>query len=122
MATESEGKAVDEKFCSSCGANIKKEAEVCPECGVRQEEASSSGSSEKDPGIAALLSGLTSGWAGQIYNGQIARGVIIFVVQVVNVLLMSVLIGFLTFPLVWIIGIYDAYNQAKKINAGEVQV
>jgi TM2 domain-containing membrane protein YozV len=26
----------DEKFCSSCGAIIKKEAEICPKCGVRQ--------------------------------------------------------------------------------------
>ncbi|MDR2797633.1 MAG: TM2 domain-containing protein [Treponema sp.] len=24
-----------EKFCSSCGAVIKKEAELCPKCGVR---------------------------------------------------------------------------------------
>jgi TM2 domain-containing membrane protein YozV/predicted RNA-binding Zn-ribbon protein involved in translation (DUF1610 family) len=29
-------KAADEKFCSSCGAIIKKEAEICPKCGVRQ--------------------------------------------------------------------------------------
>ena len=29
-------KAADEVFCSSCGAVIKKEAEICPKCGVRQ--------------------------------------------------------------------------------------
>ena len=29
----------DEAFCSSCGEVIKAEAEVCPECGVRQQEA-----------------------------------------------------------------------------------
>jgi RNA polymerase subunit RPABC4/transcription elongation factor Spt4 len=29
-------KATDEKFCSTCGAIIKKEAEICPKCGVRQ--------------------------------------------------------------------------------------
>ena len=29
-------KAVDEAFCSSCGEVIKKEAEICPKCGVRQ--------------------------------------------------------------------------------------
>jgi predicted RNA-binding Zn-ribbon protein involved in translation (DUF1610 family) len=29
-------KGNDEKFCSSCGAVIKKEAEICPKCGVRQ--------------------------------------------------------------------------------------
>jgi hypothetical protein len=32
-------KAQDEKFCSSCGAAIKKEAEICPKCGVRQSSA-----------------------------------------------------------------------------------
>ncbi len=25
----------DEGFCSACGAVIKKEAEICPKCGVR---------------------------------------------------------------------------------------
>jgi TM2 domain-containing membrane protein YozV len=29
-------KAVDEKFCSECGAIIKIKAEICPKCGVRQ--------------------------------------------------------------------------------------
>lgn len=29
----------DEKFCRTCGELIKKEAEICPECGVRQDEA-----------------------------------------------------------------------------------
>jgi len=29
-------KAEDEMFCSSCGAVIKKAAEICPKCGVRQ--------------------------------------------------------------------------------------
>lgn len=32
-------KAQDEKFCSSCGSAIKKEAEICPKCGVRQSSA-----------------------------------------------------------------------------------
>jgi predicted RNA-binding Zn-ribbon protein involved in translation (DUF1610 family) len=27
-------KATDEAFCSSCGAIIKKEAVICPKCGV----------------------------------------------------------------------------------------
>lgn len=121
MATESSGAAADEKFCSSCGESIKKDAEVCPECGVRQEDATSS-DQEKDPAIAALLSGITSGWAGQIYNGQIARGIVILVIQIINAFLIFFFIGLITFPLVWILGTYDAYNQAQKINAGEVEV
>ncbi|MFC7070002.1 SHOCT domain-containing protein [Halobaculum lipolyticum] len=36
-------KAHDEVFCSSCGAAIKIRAEVCPECGVRNDQHSSNG-------------------------------------------------------------------------------
>lgn len=28
----------DEVYCTSCGSPIKKEADICPECGVRQEQ------------------------------------------------------------------------------------
>lgn len=34
--TEVVQKAVDEKFCTECGAIIKAKAEICPKCGVRQ--------------------------------------------------------------------------------------
>ena len=30
-------KELDEVFCRSCGERIKKEAEICPECGVKKE-------------------------------------------------------------------------------------
>jgi hypothetical protein len=33
----------DEKFCSTCGAVIRKAAEICPKCGVRQMSAPSTG-------------------------------------------------------------------------------
>jgi uncharacterized membrane protein YhaH (DUF805 family) len=36
-------KDIDEVYCSSCGAIIKKEAEICPKCGVRQRPAPSDG-------------------------------------------------------------------------------
>lgn len=35
-------KGADEIFCRSCGEPIKKEAEICPHCGVRNEKASAS--------------------------------------------------------------------------------
>lgn len=108
-------KSVDEQFCSSCGEVIKKEAEICPECGIRQK---GSNSGEKNPGIAAVLSFIITG-AGQIYNGEIGKGIGLMVLQVVNVLLMAVLIGFITFPATWIWAIYDAYKTAEKINTGE---
>lgn len=35
-ATRNRNKAIDEKFCGSCGEIIKIKAEICPKCGVRQ--------------------------------------------------------------------------------------
>ncbi|PUB10212.1 hypothetical protein [Paenisporosarcina sp. OV554] len=69
----------------------------------------------KNPGIAAVLSFFWTG-VGQIYNGQIMKGLILIVVQMINAALMFVLIGFITFPLVWIWGIYDAYKEADRMN------
>lgn len=66
----------------------------------------------KDPGIAAVLSALCTG-LGQIYNGDILKGIVLMCVQVVNVLLMFLLIGFITFPVTWIYGIWDAHQTAK---------
>lgn len=69
----------------------------------------------KNPTLAAILSFLISG-VGQIYNGEVVKGVIIIAVQVVNVLLMGLIVGFITWPAVWIWSIYDAYQVAKRVN------
>ncbi|MHC8516882.1 hypothetical protein [Sporosarcina sp. ITBMC105] len=69
----------------------------------------------KNPGIAAVLSFFWTG-VGQIYNGQILKGLILIGVQMVNALLMFVLIGFITYPIVWVWGIYDAYKTAERSN------
>lgn len=37
----------DEVYCMSCGAIIKERAEICPECGVRQEVADGPGGTEQ---------------------------------------------------------------------------
>lgn len=39
-------KGPDEIYCSSCGEPIKKEADICPHCGVRQDESQESESTE----------------------------------------------------------------------------
>ncbi len=69
----------------------------------------------KSPGLAAVLSFFWTG-VGQIYNGQILKGLILIGVQIVNSLLMFVLIGFITYPIVWIWGMYDAYKTAERHN------
>jgi len=70
----------------------------------------------KNPGVAAVLSFFFTG-LGQIYNGQIAKGILFIVIQTINLLLMYVLIGFITSPLFWIWGMVDAYRSAERINA-----
>lgn len=69
----------------------------------------------KNAGLSAVLSFFWAG-LGQIYNGEIGKGLVIMVAQIINVLLMFILIGFITYPILWIWGIYDSYNTADKIN------
>lgn len=109
------------KYCANCGSEIDKNAEICPECGVRQPGYQQPVYQQKNPGLAAVLSALWVG-IGQIYNGEILKGIILIVIYVISIFLMFIIIGFITTPIIWIFGIYDAYNTAKKINAGEVVV
>jgi TM2 domain-containing membrane protein YozV len=69
----------------------------------------------KNPGLAAVLSFFWMG-LGQIYNGQVAKGILFIICYVTSWLLMFVLIGFITTPILFIWGIIDAYRSAEKIN------
>jgi TM2 domain-containing membrane protein YozV len=74
----------------------------------------------KSEGLAAVLSFLFVG-LGQIYNGQIGKGILFIVLGVIFVFTMLFLIGFILYPLFWIYNIYDAYNTARQINAGQIR-
>ena len=74
----------------------------------------------KNPGVAAVLSFFWAG-LGQIYNGQLAKGIGFIVLYAFCVLLIFVLIGIILVPIVWIIGIWDAYNTAKQYNERQLQ-
>ena len=109
------------KFCHNCGAEIDVDATTCPQCGLLQQGKSITGDL-KNPGLAAILSFLIVG-AGQIYNGQIAKGLLFMVIQVVNFILI-ICTFFLWTPVYLVMFVYvicDAYNVAKKINAGEIK-
>lgn len=69
----------------------------------------------KNAGIAAVLSFFYAG-LGQIYNGEIGKGIGFILAYFVSILLMFVLIGFITTPILWIWGMVDAYRTAEKIN------
>jgi len=70
----------------------------------------------KSPGLAAVLSFFFCG-LGQIYNGQILKGLIFVVTYLTSWWMMWIVIGFITTPIMWIWGIVDAYRVAQKINA-----
>ncbi len=74
----------------------------------------------KQPGIAAVLSFFWTG-VGQIYNGQILKGILLIILQGINGLLMFVGIGFITYPIVWIWGMFDAYKTAERMNYNQNQ-
>lgn len=69
----------------------------------------------KNPGVAVVLSFFIPG-LGQIYNGQIMKGIIFIILASVFGFLTEVLIGYILYPLFWIYNLYDAYNTAKVIN------
>ncbi len=61
----------------------------------------------KSAGLAAVLSFLLPG-LGQIYNGEIFKGLVLVVIDAINGALMFVLIGFITWPITVIYAVYDA--------------
>jgi tetratricopeptide (TPR) repeat protein len=69
----------------------------------------------KIPGLAVLLSFLFPG-LGQIYNGQIQKGIRFIIAGIVSLVLTAVVIGNILYIIIWIIGMVDAYNTAKKIH------
>ena len=69
----------------------------------------------RNPILAAILSLLVAG-LGQIYNGQIGKGVIFIVIQLINGALTAVLIGWFLLPIVGLWAMIDAYMTAKRNN------
>ena len=61
-------------------------------------------------GVPAILSLFVPG-LGQIVKGQVGKGVLIFLGAIVSFLLISLFIGLITTPILWLWNIYDAYND-----------
>ena len=69
----------------------------------------------KNPGLATLFSFFFMG-LGQIYNGQIGKGILFIIMYAISIGLLFFLVGFFTTPILWIWGMVDANRSAKKIN------
>lgn len=74
-------KAEEEKFCSECGAKIRRAAEICPKCGVRQFGHPGVLGANAPNGknrVAAALLALFLGGLGvhKFYLGQVGLGIL----------------------------------------------
>lgn len=72
--------------------------------------------SAKNPGLALVASFFIPG-LGSMINGRAVPGIAIFVAYVTSWFLMLVVIGFVTAPAVWIVGMWHGYSSAQEWNA-----
>lgn len=100
--------------CAHCGKGVCSECAVevggefyCKDCVAKRVGGGGTVKEARSPVLAAILSFFISG-LGQVYNGQVGKGILIF------------LFGWLIIP--WIIGVIDAYRVAVKINNGELSI
>lgn len=111
--------------CPKCGYQISDLASICPRCGARVEFTGPyEKRHQKSPGLAALLSAIIVG-LGQVYNGQIEKGVIFFIFFYISVFVVwySFLLffgfAFLRYMIlisIWMYSIYDAHQTAEWNN------
>lgn len=104
----------------SCGSEILIKAEICPKCGVRVAPLPPTFPpiKRKNRDTALILSFLIIG-LGQIYNGQVGKGIGLIIGQILIVSSMVAMFGpfgFLIGVLIPIYSIVDAYETADKIN------
>jgi TM2 domain-containing membrane protein YozV len=109
------------KYCPECGKPVEGNKNFCSDCGAVLSNAGSvmqrgpaAVQEEKSPNVALLCSFFIPG-LGQVYDGNTARGIGIFI---------GTILGFFVFFIpglvVWIYGMYDARSTAKRMNSGEI--
>lgn len=109
-------------FCSGCGTAVAMDTRFCPKCGTVQGMPVAATPvvvvrERKEPWFALALSFIFSG-LGQIYNGEIGKGIAFIIAHFISLLLIMVVVGFITTPIIWIWGMVDAYKSAERINFG----
>lgn len=134
----------DQDHCRHCGAVFSATAEACPDCGnPHPRSIDPPASTRKVPTVAALLSVLLPG-AGHLYNEQFGRGLLAFLGTITLVgtiafvgLVLDVLVTVASFGTLsllgtvilllavcfgWVLPVsvaaWDAYDQARQLNAG----
>lgn len=115
-------------YCQNCGAQLPDSAKFCDRCGAKigvqgsgpstsEYDMASIMVNKKSEALALILSLIIPG-LGQIYIGQMSKGIML----VVAAIIIGVISAFLLFPIViylvlWIYGMYDAFKGAKEYNS-----
>ena len=110
-----------EVYCRDCGTVISERAEICPECGVRQQDPPKSSldslieelTEGGNPFVAAVLSVVFPG-VGQLYNRELQKGIAVMVASVVALVSVVFGVGIVLYPAVWLYALWDAYKVADR--------
>lgn len=110
--------------CPHCGKPNDDVARFCTACG-KPLAAVPSRTPAKSSGVAVVLSFFWTG-LGQMYNGQIGKGIVLMILQLVllTVGALTLLFGIgiillIAAVVLWAWNLFDAYNTAERINRGE---
>lgn len=108
----------DSVYCRECGATLRRAAEICPECGVRQRPPPSSPAvagllDGRNPLVAALFSAIFPG-LGHVYARDIDMGLFFAVSFLLAVVLILFAVGLVLVPAIWLYAMYDAAKTAQR--------
>jgi TM2 domain-containing membrane protein YozV len=110
--------STDTVYCREYGAEIRRAAEICRECGVRQQSALPAPAAAdlldgRNPLVAAVISAFFPG-LGHVYAREIEMGLFFAVSYLLALLSLLVTIGLVLVPAIWLYALYDAAKAAQR--------
>ncbi|WP_453993207.1 DUF6677 family protein [Bacillus nitroreducens] len=67
-------------------------------------------------GWLALVLSIFFPGLGHLYLGKVKKGVLLIVAEIVSILLIPVVVGIVTLPLVYLYAIINSYTSTSKVN------
>ncbi|HEY8811246.1 MAG TPA: hypothetical protein VIO86_02005 [Candidatus Dormibacteraeota bacterium] len=76
------------------------------------------GATSRNP-AASLFASLLLPGLGTIINGETGKGLVILVAWITAWVLILAIVGLILVPVVWIYGMYDAFQGARRYNLAQ---
>lgn len=118
MTQTDDATGVNTVHCSTCGADIRSQAEICPECGTRQR--SPPDADGDDTSLLSAAASIPVPGLGQMINRQFGRGLGFMIAFFGGYYLLNTMLGgalnFILFG-VWGYAIYDAYKKPSRTSS-----